>query len=80
MPKIAGLSLMQIHLEEQEQQPVKQLSIENRRFLLNLKLGGLGSSQERGQCRVALLETQEKEVNFVLQELMMGNHHCWGPW
>lgn len=49
MPKIAGLSLMQIRLKEQEQQPIKQLAIESRHFLLNLQMGGLGSSQERGQ-------------------------------
>lgn len=56
MPKIAGLSLTQIRLEEQEQQPIKQLSIESRHFLLNLQLGGLGSSQQRGQyCNVELL-------------------------
>lgn len=40
---------MQIQLEEQQQQPIKQLSIETRYLLLNLQLGGLGSSQDRGQ-------------------------------
>lgn len=40
---------MQIRLKEQEQQPIKQLAIESRHFLLNLQMGGLGSSQERGQ-------------------------------
>lgn len=55
MPKIAGLSLMQIQLEEQEQQPIKQLSIESRHFLLNLQLGGPGSSQKKGQyCNINL--------------------------
>ena len=68
MPKIAGLSLMQMRVEEQEQQPIKQLSTESRHFLLNLQLGGLGSSQERGQyCNVELLCLRARRKKSILR-------------
>lgn len=58
---------MQIRLEEQEQQPIKQLSIETRHFLLNLQLGGQGSSQERGQyCKVELLGLRLRRKESIL--------------
>lgn len=59
---------MQMRLEEQEQQPIKQLSIESRHFLLNLQLGGLGSSQERGQyCNIELLCLRPRRKKSILR-------------
>lgn len=71
MPKIAGLSLMQIQLEEQERQPIKQISIESRHFLLNLQLGGLGSSQDKGQyCDINLFCLRPRRKKSILRS-------CW---
>lgn len=58
---------MQIRLEEQEQQPIRQLSIKSRYFLLNLQLGGLGSSQDRGPCHsVELLCSKPRRKKSIL--------------
>lgn len=72
---------MQIQLEEQEQQPIKQLSIESRHLVLNLQLGGLSSSQERGQYHKGklLCSRFRRKLLVCVMTVYPGTALWWGP-